>query len=61
MASLGYAIDVFQESIGKTFREYLVNFEYLDRVMTNYGFARLTADEAKDLGPPSGRDLSGNS
>ena len=55
VASLGYAIDVFQESIGKTFREYLVNFEYLDRVMTNYGFARLTADEAKDLGLPSGR------
>ena len=55
VASLGYAIDVFQESIGKTFREFLVNFEYLDRVMTNYGFARLTADEAKDLGLPSGR------
>ena len=55
VASLGYAIDVFQESIGKTFREYLVNFEYLDRVMTNYGFARLTADEAKDLGLPASR------
>ena len=55
VASLGYAIDVFQESIGKTFREYLVNFEYLDRVMTNYGFARLTADEAKDLGLPNDR------
>ena len=55
VASLGYAIDVFQESIGKTFREYLVNFEYLDRVMTNYGFARLTADEAKELNLPSGR------
>lgn len=54
-SSVGYAIDVFQESIGKTFREYLVNFNYLDRLMENYGFARLTTDEAKNLGLPSGR------
>ena len=31
--SLGYAIDVYQESINKTFREFLVNFDYLDRMM----------------------------
>jgi len=55
VASLGYAIDVFQESIAKTFREYLVNFEYLDRIMENYGFARLTGDEAHSLGLPNGR------
>lgn len=54
-SGVGYAIDVFQESIGKTFREYLVNFDYLDRLMENYGFARLTVDEAKNLGLPSGR------
>jgi hypothetical protein len=54
-SSVGYAIDVFQESIGKTFREYLVNFDYLDRLMDNYGFARLTVDEANNLGLPSGR------
>ena len=63
-SSLGYAIDVYQESINKTFREYLVNFEYLDRMMGNYGFAPITRDEAKDMGIPSGRgsfrELYGN-
>uniref|UniRef100_A0A6C0LGK9 mRNA cap 0 methyltransferase domain-containing protein n=1 Tax=viral metagenome TaxID=1070528 RepID=A0A6C0LGK9_9ZZZZ len=54
-SGVGYAIDVFQESIGKTFREFLVNFDYMDRLMENYGFARLTSDEAKELGLPSGR------
>lgn len=54
-SGVGYAIDVFQESIGKTFQEFLVNFDYLDRLMENYGFARLTSDEAKNLGLPSGR------
>ena len=28
-SSLGYKIDVYQESINKTFSEYLVNFDYL--------------------------------
>ena len=63
-SSVGYAIDVYQESINKTFREYLVNFEYLDRLMENYGFTQLTRDEAKDLGLPSSkgsfRELYGN-
>jgi hypothetical protein len=54
-SSVGYAIDVYQESINKTFREYLVNYEYLDRMMENYGFTPLTRDESKDLGLPSGR------
>ena len=26
---MGYAIDIYQESINKTFREYLVNYDYL--------------------------------
>jgi len=54
-SSLGYAIDVYQESINKTFREYLVNYEYLDRMMENYGFRQLTRDEARDIGLPSGK------
>ena len=54
-SSVGYAIDVYQESINKTFREYLVNYEYLDRMMENYGFTQLTRDEARDLGLPSGK------
>ena len=48
-SSVGYAIDVFQESINKTFREYLVNYEYLDRMMENYGFVPITRDEARDI------------
>ena len=36
--SLGYSIDVYQESINKVFREYLVNFKYLQRILENYGF-----------------------
>ena len=35
--SLGYAIGVYQESINKTFKEYLVNFNYFVRMMENYG------------------------
>jgi len=53
--SVGYAIDVYMESIGKLFREYLVHFDYLDRLMTNYGFTLLTSEEAKTLGLPAGR------
>jgi hypothetical protein len=49
---MGYAIDVYQESINKTFREYLVNFEYLIRIMENYGFVQLTLDEVKQLDLP---------
>jgi hypothetical protein len=49
---LGYAIDVYQESINKTFREYLVNYEYLTRLMENYGFSLLSKDEVKQLNLP---------
>jgi len=50
--SLGYAIDVYQESINKTFREYLVNFDYLHRLMENYGFVLLSRDESAEIGIP---------
>ena len=49
---LGYAIDVYQETINKTFREYLVNYDYLTRLMENYGFVLLTRDECKEIGVP---------
>ena len=42
---LSYAIDIYQESINKSFREYLVNFEYLTRLMENYGFVLLSREE----------------
>lgn len=62
-SSLGYGIDIFMESIGKVFREYLVNFDYLERLMSNYGFAPLTKEEANRMGLRSGigsfRDLYG--
>ena len=37
-SSLGYSIDVYQKSIGSIHVEYLVNFDYLVRVMRQYGF-----------------------
>jgi len=51
---LGYKISVYQESINKVFAEYLVNFDYLTRLIENYGFTPLTIDEAKELGFISG-------
>jgi hypothetical protein len=55
---VGYAIDVYQESINKTFREYLVNFNYLKRLMANFGFEVVPRDDAlKDLGLPDGTGM----
>ena len=52
-SSIGYAIDVYQESINKTAREYLVNFTYLTRMLENYGFVLLTREEANEIGLPA--------
>jgi len=54
---IGYAIDVYQESINKTFREYLVNFNYLKRLMTNFGFDVVQRDDALKLGMPDGTGM----
>jgi mRNA (guanine-N7-)-methyltransferase len=55
---IGYPINVYQETIGKTFREYLVNFEYFIQMMENYGFALLgKRDTPKGL--PNGTGLFG--
>ena len=35
-SSLGYKIDVYMESIGKTNTEYLVNYNYLESVLEDY-------------------------
>ena len=51
--SIGYAIDVYQESINKTFREYLVNYTYLERLLENYGFKRLLKEELVHLNLPN--------
>ena len=55
--SLGYAINVYQESINKVFREYLVNFDYLVRIMDDYGFVLVTKEEAVGMGLPDGTGL----
>jgi SAM-dependent methyltransferase len=47
VSCLGYGIDVYQESINKTFREYLVNYNYLTQLLENYGFVLLKRDELK--------------
>jgi hypothetical protein len=51
---LGYTIDVWQESINQNFSEYLVNYDYLLRLMSNYGFDLISLDEAKRMELPSG-------
>ena len=45
-SSIGYEIEVFQESINKNTREYLVNFEYLTQLLENYGFDLISPEEA---------------
>jgi mRNA (guanine-N7-)-methyltransferase len=53
-SSIGYRIDVFQESINQLIPEYLINFNYLERIMLNYGFQLIDLDEARSLGLPQG-------
>lgn len=50
---LGYAIEVLQETINVKWKEYLVNFNYLVRVMENYGFSLLSTQELKDINMPN--------
>jgi hypothetical protein len=45
-SSIGYEIEVFQESINKSTKEYLVNFDYLTQLLENYGFDLVTPEEA---------------
>jgi len=56
-SSIGYRIDVFQESINQTISEYLINFDYFNRVMTAYGFEIISREEAIDMGLPEGSGL----
>ena len=56
-SSIGYKIDVYQESINQNITEYLVNFDYLNRVMTAYGFEIISQEEAREIGMPNGSGL----
>lgn len=49
-SSVGYAIDVYQETINKVFTEYLVNYGYVVRLMEDYGFVPIDRNEAKRMG-----------
>lgn len=46
-SSLGYMIDVYQDSINQSIPEYLVNFDWFKKVMDSYGFALVTEEDAK--------------
>jgi hypothetical protein len=56
-SSIGYRIDVFQESINQMISEYLINFDYFDRIIENYGFKLLQRSEAQEMGLPEGSGL----
>ena len=56
-SSIGYRIDVYQESINQNIQEFLVNFDYLNRVFEAYGFKIIDRDEAQSLGIPEGTGL----
>jgi hypothetical protein len=55
---VGYAIDVYQETINKTFREYLVNYTYLTRVLENYGFVPVSTEELVKMHSPFNRSTA---
>jgi hypothetical protein len=57
ISCLGYRIDVFQESINKSFSEFLVNYDYLNRIMEDYGFKLVEREEARTMGLPEGSGL----
>jgi hypothetical protein len=55
--SVGYPINVYQESINNVFKEYLVNFNYLKRIMEDYGFVLISRTEAEHMNLPNGTGL----
>ncbi len=57
ISSVGYGINIYQDSINKTIKEYLVNFTYFTQLMDNYGFKLLSRDEANLLGIPNGTGM----
>ena len=56
-SSIGYEISVYQESINQQISEYLVNYDYFDRLMDAYGFRLISKEEASEMGLPSGSGL----
>jgi hypothetical protein len=56
-SSIGYQITVYQESINQNISEFLVNYDYFDRLMESYGFKLISREEANEMGLPSGSGL----
>jgi hypothetical protein len=56
-SSINYKINVYQESINQYIPEYLVNYDYFDRLMDAYGFKLISKEEATEIGLPSGSGL----
>ena len=59
ISSVGYAINVYQDSINKTIKEFLVNFTYFTELMDSYGFQLIKREEANKLGLPNGSGMFG--
>jgi len=47
---IGYQIGIYQETINQFIPEYLVNFDYMCRLMEDYGFKIIDRTEAVNLG-----------
>ena len=56
-SSISYEISVYQESINQYISEYLVNYDYFDRLMDAYGFKLISKEEANEMGLPEGSGL----
>jgi len=56
-SSIGYKINVYQESINQYISEYLVNYDYFDRLMEAHGFRLISKEESTDMGLPGGTAL----
>lgn len=54
---LGYAIYDYQQSINNILKEYLVNFDYLIRVMEDYGFVLDTREKSNTRSLPNSTGL----
>ena len=54
---LGYKISVYQDSINQNIPEFLVNYDFLNRIMEDYGFVVLNRQEAKQIGLPEGSGM----
>jgi hypothetical protein len=57
VSSLGYTIDVYQDSINQTIPEYLVHFGFLTKTMQKYGFELLNMNEAMSMNLPNGTGM----